>query len=185
MLAPLVSDLTLSVNFAKFDHGLDVPYLRDEEAKKFWAPIYDELTEPIQGSYGSAIERRAPIVTRLAMVYALVDRSHYISTKHIQSAMAVWKYCDQTAAHIFGAPVKDKRFAKLMEILDGAENGLRRTDIRQKLGNGRITPAELDSLIDAAYASGKYLYKEVKTGGAKRRLLVNKKYCREGLVIEK
>jgi hypothetical protein len=183
VLAPLIQDLSFAVDFAKHDNGHDVPYMRDDEAKKFWRPVYEELTEPIQGSYGSAVERRAPIVTRIAMIYAMVDRAFYIGKNHIESALAFWRYCDQTAAHIFGAPKRDKRLAKLMELLDAAEDGLRRTDINQKLGNGRMTPAELDALIDAAYASGKYLYKEVKTGGAKRRLLVHKKYSNDEKVL--
>lgn len=184
-LGPFVEQLIWAVDFARHDRGLDVPYMRTKEAKELWKPLYEDLTRPLPGYYGNAVERRAPIVTRIAMIYAVLDRSHYIDVKHIEAALAVWRYCDSTAAHIFGAPKKDARLAKLTEILDSAGNGLTRTEINRKLGNGRITSAELDSLIDAAYASGKYLYKEVKTAGHKRRLLVNKRYSKEGIPIEK
>ena len=134
MLAPLIEQLIWAVDFARTDKGLDVPYMRTKEAKELWRPLYEELTQPLPGNYGNAVERRAPIVTRIAMIYAVLDRSHYIDVKHIEAAMAVWRYCDATAAHIFGAPKRDARLAKLTELLDAAEDGMTRTEINRRLG---------------------------------------------------
>jgi hypothetical protein len=179
-LAPYVQSLTFAIDFGKANDSIkDVPYIRDDEAKEMWRHLYEQLTESLPGNYGEAVQRRAPIVARLAMIYSVLDRDVYVRKEHIESAMAVWDYCDATAAHIFGKPKTDKALGKLMAILDQEEVGLTRTQIARKLFAGRGAGSEIDSLIQNAYATGKYLYKELKTGGAPRRVLLHKKYGME------
>jgi hypothetical protein len=178
-LAPFIRTLEFAKDFAKSDSSLDggVPYIRDADAKKMWAPLYEQLTESLPGHYGDAVERRAPIICRLAMIYSILDRDVYIRCEHIEAALAFWNYCDATAAHIFGKPKTDKRLARAMALLDGAKEGLVKTEISRRLFNGRAAPGELDALIRDCYATGKYLYKETKTGGAKRHVLIHKRYA--------
>ena len=176
-IAPFIQSLTFAIDFAKHDDSIEgMPYLRDAEAKAMWRPLYEQLTETLPGNYGEAVERRAPIVARLAMIYAVLDRDCYVRKSHIESAMAFWNYCDATAAHIFGKPKADKTLSRLMGLLDASEKGLTRTQIARKMFNGRAAEGEVDSLIQIAYSTGKYLYKEERTGGAKRRVLIHKRY---------
>ena len=176
VLAPFTESLMLSADFAKNDGGLDVPFRRDKAAKEFWAAIYHSLTESLPGNYGMAVERRAPIIMRLAMIYACLDRDFEVRVTHLESAMAFFRYCDQTSRHIFVAPVVDRKLTKLMELLDSAEHGLTKTELNRKLAGGRVSASDLDSLIQSAYSTGKYLYKEEATGGRKRHVLINRKY---------
>jgi hypothetical protein len=87
-----------SLNFAK---RVDLVQ-RDEKAKELWASVYPELTEGRAGLYGAVTSRAEAQVLRLSLIYALLDRSRVITEEHLRSALALWAYCDASAAFVFG-----------------------------------------------------------------------------------
>ncbi len=145
-VAGYVRRIVDSIAFARSNEMLSHEYRHDGPAREMWAPIYSELTRTLPGLYGSAVQRRAPIVRRLAMIYAVLDQKRCIQIPHIQSALAFWDYCDQTALHIFGDAKQDKKLAKLMGLLNDAPAGLTKTQINRKLGGGHLSPIEVDRL---------------------------------------
>jgi hypothetical protein len=56
---------------------------------------------------GSVIARAEAQVTRLALIYALLDRRDQIEVVHLKAALAVWEYCEASATRIFGKMVGD------------------------------------------------------------------------------
>jgi len=78
----------------------------------------------------------------LLLVYALLDESNpraeaIIDTPHLQAALAVWKYCDASAARIFERATGDPVADEIHRILQHASAGMTRSDIRNHVGHHR------------------------------------------------
>jgi hypothetical protein len=68
---------------------------------------------------------------RLSVAYALLDGSEVIQLDHLQAALAVWRYCEQSAAHVFGDALGDEVADRLLEAVRAAgEEGLDGTEQR-------------------------------------------------------
>ncbi len=39
---------------------------------------------------------------RLALLYALLDKSRLIQAPHLLAALAFWEYCERSVLHVFG-----------------------------------------------------------------------------------
>jgi len=73
-----------------------------EAASKAWEVAYPDLSADRPGLLGAVIARAEPQVIRLALAYALLDCTHQIDVVHLEAAMAVWAYCEESATRIFG-----------------------------------------------------------------------------------
>ena len=65
------------------------------------------------------------------MIYALLDHQHRIDGLHLKAALAVWEYCEASAAHIFANALGDHVADEILRALQQVgENGMTRTAIR-------------------------------------------------------
>src|SRR5690606_16668443 len=101
-----------SVNFAPLIHAVHEAVefsqrvgeiRRDDQAREVWAEIYPDLSEGKPGLLGAATSRAEAQVMRLAMIYALLDRSTVIRREHLVAGLALWSYAEQSARYIFGS----------------------------------------------------------------------------------
>jgi hypothetical protein len=95
-----------------FAKNADEVYFEDE-ARALWAELYSgKLAKPRTGLFGKVTSRACPQIIRLAMIYALLDKSQAIRVDHLRAAASVWEYCEQSARYIFGDrtgdPVADR-----------------------------------------------------------------------------
>src|SRR5262249_39384567 len=60
---------------------------RDDEAREVWRDIYGPLSDGKPGLAGALLARAEAHVMRLAMIYALLDRSPAIQAPHLMAAM--------------------------------------------------------------------------------------------------
>ena len=126
--------------------------VRDEEAKALWASVYDELTDARPEPVGPILSRGAPQVLRISMLYALLDLSTEVRVEHLRAALALWRYCEQSAAYIFGGgelaiSLADRILNALVEVGD---EGLSTSQINVALQNhvrASVRDAELASLV--------------------------------------
>ena len=107
---------------------------RDEEARSLWYQVYPELSEGKPGLLGSMIARAEAQVMRLACIYALLDRSELIRLEHLTAAIALWKYCEESARFIFGDSLGDPVADELLRALRGQSDGMTRTEISGHFG---------------------------------------------------
>jgi hypothetical protein len=64
------------------------------------------------------------------MIYALLDEADQIDLPHLQAGLAVWNYCEASAAHIFGTTLGDEVADTILRALKNARpNGMSRTTI--------------------------------------------------------
>ena len=138
---------------------------RDESARIFWREIYPTLSEGKPGLLGSITSRAEAQVLRLSMVYALLDLSDVIRVDHLRAALAVWKYSEDSARHIFGDalgdPVAD---AILTALRNSGHTGLTRTEIRDFFARHK-KEAQIPSALSSLEALGLVRVEHQASGG--------------------
>ena len=67
-----------------------------------------------------------------------------ISVEHLRAALAVWNYCEASAAHVFGDKTGDELADKLLDIL--TQGPLDRTGLTRATGNNRSAQKITDAL---------------------------------------
>ena len=108
------------------------------DAKAKWEAVYPTLSAPQPGLLGAVTARGEAQTARLALIYALLDRSAHIEVPHLRAALACWEYCESSAAYIFGDMLGDPVADEIMLALRQAGNaGMSRTAIRDLFGRHR------------------------------------------------
>lgn len=150
-------DMKRSIDFARKQKRM----FRDHNARRMWARVYPKLSEGNSGAFGAATSRGAAQVVRLSMLFALLDRSESVRVEHLRAALALWRYCEESARKIFGGLTKEqiklfqhiKAGSKTIAQLRSALHGHRRVaDILIDLAaleNRRLVQLEKDGLVRA------------------------------------
>lgn len=90
-------------------------FMMSDEAEALWVEVYPKLTADVSGLIGAVTSRAEALVTKAALLYAVLDRSGgrrvsgVIERVHLEAALALWRYCFDSAAHIFGDGAEDIR----------------------------------------------------------------------------
>jgi hypothetical protein len=114
----------------------------DSSAREMWEVLYPALSEAQPGLLGALLARAEAHVVRLAMHYALFDRTAEIGVPHLTAATAYWEYAEASARYVFsdmlGDPVADEI---LIALRRAGAAGMTRTQIRDlfsrnQSGNG-------------------------------------------------
>jgi hypothetical protein len=101
----------------------------DAEAHDLWENVYRSLSEARPGMLGSIVARADPQTLRLAVLYAVLDLSDQIKLVHLKAALALWKYCEDSARYIFGDSLGDPLADELLRALRNSGE-MSRTQIR-------------------------------------------------------
>jgi hypothetical protein len=159
-LIPLMTGLNDALKFAH-ETG---EFQFDEEARSLWWAVYPELSEGKPGLLGSMIARSEAQVRRVACVYALLDCSSVIRRDHLEAALAVWRYCEDSCRYIFGDAMGDPAADSLLKALRNAPDGMTRTDI-SKLFKHHKSAAQIDRMLTFLEKSGLIERREQDTAG--------------------
>lgn len=160
-LSPLVERLQKAVDCARKTTVMD----RDKEAETLWERVYPELSEGKPGLFGGIIARAEVQVMRLACLYALLDCSSLAGKSHLEAALAVWEYAEESARLIFGDALGDPIADEIDVTLRQHPEGLTRTDISHVFGRNRKA-GEITRALNVLLKAGKARRKEGKdTGG--------------------
>jgi hypothetical protein len=104
---------------------------RDEHARDIWREVYGLLSEGKPGLAGALLARGEAHVMRLAMLYALLDRSAVIQAPHLMAGLTLWDYCERSVYFVFGDSLGDPLADELLRLLRASPEGLTRNDIRE------------------------------------------------------
>lgn len=109
---------------------------RDGNAADLWGHnimpdvgAYRDLTKDQFGLYGAVVARGAAQVLRLSLIYALLDCAAEIRWEHLVAALEVWRYCQDSAKHIFGDALGDPTADEILRALRGCPAGMTRTEV--------------------------------------------------------
>ena len=163
-LTKIVEELGRAREFAQVADRLDW----SQEAKELWQGVYPELSEGHPGLEGALTARAEAQVLRLALIYALLDRSQTIMPEHLEAALEVWRYCAESAAYIFGKrsgdPIADEILAELRK-----RGALDRTAIRD-LFSKHQNVARLSEALNVLQSLGRVRVEQVPTEGRPREV---------------
>ena len=159
-LAELVHRLARARRFAR---GVDQMQF-SKKARRLWKKLYIQLTKETCGMLGVITSRAEAQVLRLSMAYALLSCSGTIKTQHLKAASALWDYCEQSAAFIFGGSVGSPIADKILRALQGNQKGLTRDEIRDLLQHNR-NKEEIDDALTLLAKSGLARFHREPTGG--------------------
>lgn len=141
---------------------------RDQEARSLWFDVYEDLSEGKPGLLGAVTGRSEAQVMRLACLYALLDQSQAIQRAHLEAALALWKYCEDSARHIFGDALGEPNAdAILLALIEASESGLTRTDINN-LFKGNVKANTINHALKSLATAGLAISESASTGRAGR-----------------
>lgn len=111
---------------------------RDARAGERWRAVYRELSDGKPGLLGSMTGRAEAQVMRLAMLYALSDAQSTIELEHLNAALALWRYCFESARYVFGDSLGDRVADDIhAAIVEAGGPGITRTELSNALGRNR------------------------------------------------
>lgn len=126
----------------------EMPVGMTPAARSEWAGIYPALTNKPPGLLGAITGRAEAQTIRIALVYAMLDRTMQIDPCHLRAAQAVWNYCAASALYIFGDSLGDEVADSILRALKVAgSDGMTRTMISDLFGRNQSS-----SRIDKALA---------------------------------
>ena len=160
LVAPLDAELAEAVRFA----GSVSEMRRDTAADKLWEEVYPQLSEGRPGLLGAVTARGEAHVMRLAMLYALLDRSVAIQPRHLLAALAAWDYSERSARFIFGDALGDSTADEILRALRASASGLTRDQIRDYFARHRSSP-EISRALGVLAEYGLAVSKQEETGG--------------------
>lgn len=159
-VAPLVRRLREALNF-----GREVGRIRwGATAREAWADIYGPLSEGKPGLLGAVTGRAEAQVVRLAALYAVLDESSSVEAEHLEAALAVWRYAEESARRIFGDATGDELADRIAEELSHRPAGMTRNQIRDLFSRHRSS-GEIGRALDALEESGRARRAFEDTGG--------------------
>ena len=156
---------TLGVlTFVRADRHDERDHLRMElspQAQWRYAQLYrGELHDGIDdGAIGALLERRAPMLLRLAMLMALTDLQTRIDVPHIDAAMAWIRHATASVRFVFVSAADDAKLAQVLELSNRVLAFLRergqatRSQISTECFKGKVPKARIDASLEQLLAS--------------------------------
>ncbi|WP_319522183.1 DUF3987 domain-containing protein [uncultured Desulfosarcina sp.] len=132
------------------------------ETMSLWEEVYPALTKDHAGLVGAVVNRAEAQVLRLAMLYALLDRTNVIEPVHLRAALAVWDYCHASARFIFGNRESNPYSRRIMAAVKAGPKSM--TDLHS-LFNRQLSKADLDEAVQELIAQGTVELVKEKTNG--------------------
>ncbi len=116
----------------EFCEKFSYPIKRRGAVNDLWNKAYAYLTEERDGLAAAVCGRAEAQTLRLAMLYSIFDRSFYIMEEHLKAALAVWKYCEESAECIFGYTLGYPTADEITLFLRQTTKGMTRTEIKTR-----------------------------------------------------
>ena len=134
------------------------------EARMAWWEAYASLSQAADGPHGAMCARAEAHVVRLALIYALLDRSPAIETHHLEAALALWDYAARSAAWALDLASGDPLVEQIHVALLAASDGLTRTELRDLFWHNQSAHA-IDVALGSLVRSRRARSRRESTGG--------------------
>ena len=159
-VARLVDEVRETLNFAR--HVGEIR--RTPAAAAVWEHLYPELTREQPGLLGNLLARSEAHVARLSALYALSARRQQVDVEHLQAAVALWEYVEQSTAIIFADRTGDRTADKLLAKLNPGRS-MTVEEIRSDIFANHIDKTRLDNALAVLEYRGRVRLVKHQTGG--------------------
>lgn len=165
-LGRLQDRLKASIKFAKEEREINFSI----EGSRLWISVYQHLETSRSGYIAKLTQRASPYVLRLSTIFAVLDESHLIEIQHLQAALAVWKYSEDSVKFIFGEKLDNPIAEKILKaIQEKADKKLERTEIRD-LFNRHANKKTIDEALQYLSENNLVEMKKQETSGRSKEL---------------
>lgn len=152
-----VTYLAAKVRAALEAAGTRTRVRRTREADLRWNSVYEQLGRDGEGEgmLDGLLTRAQAQVLRLSLVFSLLDEgARHIDLEHLESALAVWQYCRDSAAYLFGGRLGDPLAERVVALLrDSPGASMTRSDL-QRQANAHGPAKKLDQVLETLEARG-------------------------------
>lgn len=126
------------------------------EAQWRYAQLYrSELNEDVGSELVNAmLERRAPMLLRIAMLFALTDLQNRVNVPHIEAAMAWMHYATATVRYVFVSAAEEAKMVQTINLSNKVLSFLQergkatRSEISAECFKGRVQKMQIDACLD-------------------------------------
>lgn len=137
-------------------------------AAQLWADVYMDLSAGSPGMFGAITARAEAHAVRLAVIYALLDKNKTIDMPHLEAALEVWRYCEDSAAYVFGGMLGRPLADRLLNLMrDAGIDGILRSELRLAISHKIETP-EFDVALSYLRRRGLAVVEREPTAGRHR-----------------
>lgn len=150
-------------------------------ALELWRHVYPALSQEHTGLAGSIINRAEAQTLRLALLYALLDAQGKIEESHLQAALAMWRYAQDSARYIFGDRATDPLEDKILEALRAGP--LTATELSSVLSR-HVPRDRLKPLLQQLEAQQRITITKLKNGGRPRIILALRELSEKSEISE-
>jgi hypothetical protein len=130
-----------------------------DDARPRWVEFYNAIEAPSpnhNGLLGHLTARAAPQALRLSLLYALLDGAPQIMQPHVEAAIAVWQFCEDSARYIFATRTSDHAADEIIAAVERARpDGISRTSLLHDTFGRNIKAHELTRALKKLEAAGK------------------------------
>ena len=135
------------------------------DAMAAWEQVYPALTKDEPGAFGAATARAEAQTLRLALIFALLDGSLEIQGSHLIQAIAVWRYCLDSARYLFGGRSVDRTAEKVAKLVtEAGADGITQTKLYTDLGK-HVKSSRLAAILAELQAAGRVSQTITETPG--------------------
>jgi hypothetical protein len=146
-----------------------------DDAKPCWQQFYEVTEGPVQHAEHTTelidhlTARAAPQVLRLALIYALLDKSAQMTLPHVEAAIAVWQFCEASAKYIFRELSSDHTANTILcELQRIRPDGLNRRSLMHETLARHVSAYDLSCALQKLEAAGKIRCERNKPNGRGR-----------------
>jgi len=101
---------------AAINHGMQAGVIgMTPAAQEAWIAVYPTLSEGKPGLVGALLARSEAQVRRIAALYALMDKCRMVDECHLQAALALWQFAEDSVRWIFGDATGDPIADRIVE----------------------------------------------------------------------
>jgi len=103
-----------------------------EIERSWWKEQYMVLNKERPGVIGAVTSRAPAHVRRFAAIYALLHKEKTVQKEHVEAALELWRYCNDSAEYILGKSTGNEMADKIAAALESRD----------------LTRSEVSSLFD-------------------------------------
>lgn len=133
-------------------------------ARDLWASVYPDLSEGKPGIVGALTARAEAHALRIAALYAVLDQTLVVGRNHLEAALEVVRYAEDSTRYVFGDASGDDVADAIMAALLVRPNGMTRTELRGYFGRNR-SGDEIGRALDMLARGGSAKVVTVATAG--------------------
>ena len=125
-------------------------------AADLYTAVYGSLSEARPGVLGAATARAEAHVLRLSLIYALLDCHDTIGQAHLEAALEVWRFSNDSARWVFGETSGDPLADAILLAVNESPKPLTRTELSARFSRNRGA-TELNRAVTKLIKSGSIL----------------------------